>query len=109
MNVSLGFLVDLIPAKQRKIVYTVLAVAVALFGMWQAFEGDWLQFVISFATTLVSTLATANTDVQADEKGKVTPSTLDDRVEAGENLDQSESGGRHSAVEIGDTELPRYY
>lgn len=113
---GLGLLIDFIPAKQRKIVYAVLTVAVTLYGVWQGFDGDWGQFAVSVVTALVTALATANTNVQASVKGEATVPTVEDRVEAGENPDQSETVGKHAAPEATpeellypDTEPPRYY
>lgn len=78
MNLSL--LIDLIPAKQRKILYALLTVGVTLYGVWQVADGDWGQFIVSAVTALVGTLATANTNV------KPAP-------------DEEQEGGRHSAPE----------
>ena len=112
---GLGLLIDFIPAAQRKIVYAVLTVAVAIYGAWQAFDGDWGQFIVSLVTALVTALATANTNVQASVKGEATLPTVEDRVEAGENPDQTGvlPGGKHAAPEesyaVDETEPPRYY
>lgn len=54
-------LIDLIPAKGRKYLYAVLSGAVAVYGIWQAVEGDWTQFGVSVVTSVTALLATANT------------------------------------------------
>lgn len=59
----MNYLVDLMPAKYRKYLYAVLSAAVAVYGIWQAVEGDWTQFTVSLVTTLTGVLATANTNV----------------------------------------------
>lgn len=59
----MGSLVDLIPAKYRKVLYGVLAFALAVYAIWRAVEGDWTQFAVSLTTSLVNVLATANTNV----------------------------------------------
>lgn len=65
---NLKFLIDLIPAKARKYVYAILAIAVFVYGVWQAADGNWGQFIVSLVTSAVSTLATANTDVGPEDR-----------------------------------------
>ena len=60
------YLVDLIPAEYRRYLYAVLSAAVAVYGIWQAVEGDWTQFTVSLVTSLTGVLATANTNVSVE-------------------------------------------
>lgn len=53
---------DVIPAKYRKKVYALVALAAALFGIWQASEGDWTTFAASVLTFLTTSLAAGNTN-----------------------------------------------
>lgn len=64
---NLKFLIDLIPAKARKYVYAILTVGVLLYGVWQAADGNWGQFIVSLVTSAVGTLATANTNVDPED------------------------------------------
>lgn len=59
----MNFLIDLIPAAARKWVYGILSFATAVYGIWQATDGNWAQFAAGVVTALVSALATANTNV----------------------------------------------
>lgn len=65
---NLKFLIDLIPAKARKYVYAILTIVVFIYGVWQAAGGDWGQFIVSLVTSAVGTLATANTDVDPEDR-----------------------------------------
>lgn len=64
----MGALVDLIPAKARKVLYAVLSAGVAVYGIWQATEGNWDEFTVSVITSLTGLMATANTDVQVESE-----------------------------------------
>lgn len=52
---------DIVPAKYRRFVYAVLALAALVFGIWQASDGDWTVFVGSLLTSLVTATAASNT------------------------------------------------
>lgn len=62
------YLIDLIPAKYRQYLYAVLSATVAVYGIWQAVEGDWTQFTVSLITALTGVLATANTNVSVESE-----------------------------------------
>lgn len=53
-------LVDIIPPQGRKYLYALLAAALAVYAIWQAVDGDWTQFTVSFATALVNIIAAGN-------------------------------------------------
>jgi hypothetical protein len=55
-------LTDIIPAKARKYVYAVVALAALLFGAWQAAGGNWTVFAGSVLGGLVSATAASNTN-----------------------------------------------
>lgn len=59
-------LTDLIPAKYRRYVYAVAALLAFAYGLWEASNGDWHQFVVGLLGAIVSALAHANTDTGAD-------------------------------------------
>lgn len=59
-------LTDLIPAKARKYVYAAVAVAALGYGAWEAAHGDWKQFAMSLAGSLLAGLAHANTDTPSE-------------------------------------------
>lgn len=52
---------DIVPAKYRRKVYALLALAALIFAAYQASEGDWATFTGSLLTTLVSLTAASNT------------------------------------------------
>lgn len=54
-------LTDVIPAKARKYVYAVIALASLVFGVWQASDGDWKAFVGGLIVALVNATAASNT------------------------------------------------
>jgi hypothetical protein len=66
----LSILDDIVPAAYRKVVYGVLTLALLVFSIYQASEGDWSQFVGSLLTALVTGTATANTHPE-DDSAKV--------------------------------------
>lgn len=77
-------LIDLMPAGARKYVYALLSAAVAVFGIWQASQGDWIEFSVALVTTLVALMATANTSptpiVVVDSAGQTSISDEGDAV-----------------------------
>lgn len=52
---------DLIPAKYRKYVYALVALASIVLAAWTAAAGDWRVFAASLVSALVSGLAHGNT------------------------------------------------
>lgn len=55
---------DIVPARFRKQVYAVIALAALAFGLWQAAQGDWAVFVGSVLTTLATATAASNTETK---------------------------------------------
>lgn len=55
---------EVIPAKARKYVYAAVALAMIVWGAWQAAEGDWKVAIGSLITTLVAGLAHGNVGAQ---------------------------------------------
>lgn len=64
----MNFLIELVPAGGRKVLYALLTFGLALYAIYQASDGDWVLFAFSVASGLVAALATANTHV-----GKLPP------------------------------------
>jgi hypothetical protein len=69
---------DLIPAKARQVAYLIFAVALIVFGAWQASQGDWGIFIASVLGALVQLLAAGNVpnappveDVHTPEHGEL--------------------------------------
>lgn len=60
-------LTDLIPAKARKYVYGLVALAALVFGAWQAADGNVEVFVGALITALTGALALSNTSSNAGE------------------------------------------
>lgn len=60
-------LVKLFNTRVRKYVYAVSTAGLALFALWQASNGDWVQFSVAVVTSLVTALATANTKPEPQE------------------------------------------
>lgn len=54
-------LVDILPPQVRRSLYAIVFVAALIFGLWQASEGDWAEFVGSLLVSLVNLLAASNT------------------------------------------------
>lgn len=54
-------LTDILPARWRKYVYAVVALAALVWGVWQASGGDWQLFVGGLITALVTATAASNT------------------------------------------------
>ena len=61
-------LLQMIPVKARKVVYAVLTAVLAVYGIWQATEGNWEQFIVSTITSLSTGMATANTNVKVESE-----------------------------------------
>jgi hypothetical protein len=57
-------LFDVIPAKARKYVYAVLALAAIVFSAYQASNGDWAQLVGGLIVALTGATAASNTAVE---------------------------------------------
>lgn len=62
---------DLLPAAARRYVYAVAALALLVFSLWQASQGDWAAFVSSLLATLVPLLAASNTTPQKVEQAPI--------------------------------------
>lgn len=58
-------LYEVLPAKARKYVYAVLALAALVFGVYQASGGDWALFVGGLITSLTAATAASNTNTAA--------------------------------------------
>lgn len=61
MATSANPLTELIPARARKYVYGIAALLALVYGIFQASDGDWRQFVGALLATLVPLLAASNT------------------------------------------------
>ena len=57
---------DLLPAKVRLWIYLVLAVAALVFTVWQATEGDVVEFIGGLVTALSGALAAGNTTLPVE-------------------------------------------
>lgn len=57
-------LADILPPKARRALYAIAFVAALVFGLWQASEGDWAEFVGSLLASLVPLLAASNTPAE---------------------------------------------
>ena len=55
-------LYEVIPAKVRKYVYAVLALAAIVFAAYQASDGDWVQLVGGLIVALTGATAASNTN-----------------------------------------------
>lgn len=53
-------LIDIIPARGRKYLYAILAAVLAIYAIWRAVDGDWTQFSVALATSLVNIMAAGN-------------------------------------------------
>lgn len=60
------FLTDLLPPAVRKYVYAILSAGLYLYSLYLATQGDWAEFAVSTASALVTSMATANVDVETD-------------------------------------------
>lgn len=59
-----NLLADRLPAQVRLWVYIVAALLLFGYGLWQAAQGDWLQFAVSVVTALVSGMAGGNVNTE---------------------------------------------
>ncbi len=59
----MDLLIDLIPAHARKWLYALLSAALFVYTIIEAAGEDWKSAAVTLITALVTTLATANTDV----------------------------------------------
>ena len=55
-------LYDVLPAKVRKYVYAILALAAIVFAAYQASDGDWVQLVGGLIVALTGATAASNTN-----------------------------------------------
>lgn len=79
-------LFDVLPANVRKYVYALLALGALAFSIFQAVDGDWLQFVGGLLTALVGSTAASNTHpTPVSEPGDV--AVTDDAVDETEPLE----------------------
>lgn len=53
-------LTDVLPAKARKYVYAVLALAALVLAAYQATQGDWLAFAVALVGALTGGTAASN-------------------------------------------------
>lgn len=58
----MNYLHDVLPARVRKHVYGVLTIALAVYAVWLATEGDWTQFAVSVASAAATAMAGGNTN-----------------------------------------------
>lgn len=64
VNKAVNPLYDVLPQKVRKIVYAILFVALTVFTIVQAADGDWVKAIGGVLIALVGLLASSNTAVQ---------------------------------------------
>ena len=57
-------LFDVIPAKARKYVYAVLALAAIVFAAYQVSDGDWVELVGALIVALTGATAASNTNTE---------------------------------------------
>jgi len=62
----LALFTDLIPAKVRLWIYATAALLLFGYGLWQATEGDWLQFAVAIVTALGSSMAGGNVNTDKE-------------------------------------------
>ena len=62
----MNVLTDVIPAKARKYVYAVIALASLVWGVYEASDGDWKKFVGGLVVALTTGMAASNTPTPAD-------------------------------------------
>lgn len=74
MTTLINPLNELIPARYRKYLYSLAALAALIFSVWQASEGEWKTFAAGLFATLVPLLAASNTPAS--------PAEIDEAVEA---------------------------
>lgn len=57
----MSYLNDVLPPRVRYHLYGVMTLALAIYGIWQATEGDWTQFGVSLLGSATTALAQGNT------------------------------------------------
>lgn len=57
----MSILFDIIPAKHRRLVYSLATLALAVYGFWEVSQGDIKIFLTSLASAIVTALAASNT------------------------------------------------
>lgn len=62
----MNILTDVIPARFRKYVYAALTLAALVWGVLEASNGDWKQFVGGLIVALTSATAASNTAPAGD-------------------------------------------
>ncbi len=60
-------LTDVLPPKVRQYVYAVLSLAALVWGVWEASNGDWKQFVGGLIVALTSATAASNVPAKPAE------------------------------------------
>lgn len=60
-------LTDVIPARARRYVYAALFLAALVWGVYQASDGNWLEFVGGLIVALTGATAASNTPAPADQ------------------------------------------
>ncbi|WP_062077656.1 hypothetical protein [Demequina globuliformis] len=56
------YLHDILPARVRWHVYGTITLALAVWSIWEASQGDWGQFAIAIASATATAMAQGNTD-----------------------------------------------
>lgn len=56
-------LYEILPPAVRKYVYALASVALVVFALYQASDGDWVTFAAGLLTALTTATAASNTDV----------------------------------------------
>jgi hypothetical protein len=59
-----NILIDIVPARYRKVIYALVALLALLFSIWQASNGNWEQFIFGVIASLTTTTASVNTIAQ---------------------------------------------
>lgn len=81
----MGILFDVIPVKYRRLTYLLATLALFVYGLWEASNGDWRTFAGSLLTALVTALAAGN----SVPVGKEADPSLSDRIEEDPDEDNS--------------------
>lgn len=63
-------LADILPPQVRRVLYAILFVAGLLFTLWQASQGDWVEFTGSLIASLLGLLAASNTPAPELDDGR---------------------------------------
>jgi len=96
-----GLLEDYASPRTRRLIHAAIALAVTLFSIWQAVEGNWVEFVSALAVALYAGANKANTapipeqPVDPDEHAawEAEPTHVDDIVPRTVAHDESELYG----------------